>query len=148
MQTAVNVGSGGWSNIIDKYDKAKQYCERPFEVRSRNGTKVFIPIKGEWIGEQFDGARPRLVSIRCASATTLELPAHSLDAVLTDPPYFGNVQYGELMDFCYVWLRRLAGTAAEGFDRESTRSHEELTGNFTQARDLTHFADGLSGGLL
>jgi len=64
--------------------------------------------------------------------------------VFTDPPYFGNVQYGELMDFCYVWLRRLVGTEAEGFDRESTRSEDELTGNFTQARGLIHFTDGLS----
>ena len=53
----------------------------------------------------------------------------SLDAVFTDPPYFGNVQYGELMDFCYVWLRRLVGNEAAGFDRASTRSSDELTGN-------------------
>src|SRR5262245_57170396 len=35
------------------------------------------------------------------------LKANSLDAVFTDPPYFDNVQYAELMDFCDVWLRRL-----------------------------------------
>src|SRR5437879_10223971 len=28
-----NVGSGGWSNIIAKYAKAKKYCDKPFEVR-------------------------------------------------------------------------------------------------------------------
>jgi adenine-specific DNA methylase len=139
-----NVGSGGWSNIVEKYDKAKKYCEDPFEVRFNNGTKVFVPIKGEWIGERFNGARPRSVSIHCVSATKLELQAESLDAVFTDPPYFGNVQYGELMDFCYVWLRRLVGSEAEGFGRESTRSLDELTGNLTQARGLNQFADGLS----
>ena len=139
-----SVGSGGWSNIVDKYDKAKQYCDNPFEVCFENGRKIFVPIKGEWIGERFNGARPRGVSIHCTSATTLALPAESLDAVFTDPPYFGNVQYGELMDFCYVWLRRLVGTEAEGFDRESTRSLHELTGNLTEARGLNHFADGLS----
>ena len=47
----------------------------------------------------------------------LQLAAGSLDAVFTDPPYFGNVQYGELMDFCYAWLRQLVGKEAEGFDR-------------------------------
>jgi len=139
-----NVGSGGWSNIVDKYTKAKKYCDRPFEIRTQKGKKIVVPIKDEWIGERSNGARPRTVSIQCASATTLSLPAKSLDAVFTDPPYFGNVQYGELMDFCYVWLRRLAGTEAEGFDRESTRSLDELTGNLTQARGLTHFTDGLS----
>lgn len=74
----------------------------------------------------------------------MELPAQSLDAVFTDPPYFGNVQYGELMDFCYVWLRRLVGTDAEGFDYLSTRSLDELTGNVTQSRGLDHFTSGLS----
>jgi adenine-specific DNA methylase len=145
--TAANgssVGSGGWTNIVDKYQKAKKYCERPFEVQSLNGSKRFIPIKGEWIGERLNGARPRSVSIHCHSSTALELEQQSLDAVFTDPPYFGNVQYGELMDFCYVWLRRLIGTEAEGFDRESTRSVDELTGNITQARGLSHFAEGLS----
>ena len=74
----------------------------------------------------------------------MELAAGSLDAVFTDPPYFGNVQYGELMDFCYAWLRRLVGSEAEGFDRPSTRSADELTGNATQARGLVHFTEGLS----
>jgi adenine-specific DNA methylase len=74
----------------------------------------------------------------------LALPPNSLDGVFTDPPYFGNVQYGELMDFCYAWLRRLVGQEAEGFDRASTRSPDELTGNTTQARGLEHFTDGLA----
>ncbi len=142
--SGANVGSGGWSNIVDKYAKAKRYCDEPFEVRHQGGRKVVVPIIGEWIGEQLNGARPRSVSIRCASSTSLDLPPESLDAVFTDPPYFGNVQYGELMDFCYAWLRRLVGTEAEGFDRESTRSPDEITGNRTQARGLGSFTDGLS----
>jgi hypothetical protein len=76
--------------------------------------------------------------------TTIGLSPTSLDAVFTDPPYFGNVQYGELMDFCYVWLQRLAGKESEGFDRVSTRALEELTANVTRGRDLEHFTDGLS----
>lgn len=139
-----NVGSGGWTNIIDKYTKAKRYCSEPFEVRKQGKKKIKVPIKGEWIGERLNGARPRRVSIHCASGTLLDLPAASLDAVFTDPPYFGNVQYGELMDFCYVWLQRLVGREAEGFDRESTRAAEELTGNVTEGRGLEHFAEGLS----
>ena len=69
---------------------------------------------------------------------------HSLDAVLTDPPYFGNVQYAELMDFCYVWLRRLVGENVEAFARASTRNPQELTGNEDMGRGLDHFAEGLS----
>ncbi len=138
-----NVGSGGWSNIVDKYVKAKRFCDAPFEVRRRGSRKVTVAIDGEWIGETLNGSR-RDVAIRCADAADVELAPRSLDAVFTDPPYFGNVQYGELMDFCYVWLRRLVGNKAEGFDRPSTRSPDELTGNVTEERGLEHFTDGLS----
>ena len=139
-----NVGSGGWSNIIDKYAKAKRYCDAPFEVHRDGPRNIQVPIEGEWIGENFNGVRRRKISIRCASATDIELAPQSLDAVFTDPPYFGNVQYGELMNFCYVWLRRLVGSEAEGFGSASACSPNELTGNVTQDRGLTHFTEGLS----
>ena len=142
-RTGANVGSGGWTNIIDKFAKAKRYCAAPFEVRRNGSRNVQVPITGEWIGEQRDGRR-RLVDIRCADAAHVELAPRSLDAVFTDPPYFGNVQYGELMDFCYAWLRRLVGDVAEGFDRPSTRSSQELTGNVTEERGLDHFTEGLA----
>ena len=138
-----NVGSGGWSNIIDKYVKAKRYCEAPFEVRRRGARGVRVPVAGERIGETLEGRR-RAVTIGCANAAEIELAPRSLDAVLTDPPYFGNVQYGELMDFCYVWLRRLVGNEAEGFERSSTRSPDELTGNVTANRGLDRFTEGLA----
>jgi len=139
-----NVGSGGWTNIIEKYAKAKRYCYAPFEVQRQGSRKVQVPIPGEWIGERLEGKRSRRVEIRCADAREVELEPDSLDAVFTDPPYFGNVQYGELMDFLYVWLRRLVGREGEGFDRPSTRSDEELTGNVTRGRGLEHFTEGLA----
>lgn len=138
-----NVGSGGWSNIVDKYIKAKRYCQMPYEVRHDGSRSVRIPIKGEQISEKSNGY-PRNVSINCKNAIEVKLAAKSLDAVFTDPPYFGNVQYGELMDFCYVWLQSLVGNKVEGFDRPSTRSPDELTGNVTQDRGLEHFTEGLS----
>lgn len=139
-----NVGSGGWTNIIEKYAKAKRYCDAPFEVRRQGARKVQVPIEGEWIGERLNGHRQREVTIRCAASDTLDLAPASLDAVFTDPPYFGNVQYGELMDFCYVWLRRLLGSEAEGFERESSRDAGELTVNQTEGRNLEHFTEGLA----
>ncbi len=142
-----NVGSGGWTNIIEKYTKAKQYCDRPFEVKVRGSRKTQVAIPGEWIGERLNGFRERKVTLRCESSTEANLPETSLDAVFTDPPYFGNVQYGELMDFCYVWLRRLVGNESEGFWRDSTRTVEELTGNETQGRGLAQLHPGARGSL-
>jgi hypothetical protein len=131
-------------NIIDKYAKAKRWGDAPFEIRHQGGRKRQVPTPGEWLGERRGGAETRSIRLRCTSATEAELPAASLDAVFTDPPYFGNVQYAELMDFCYVWLRRLVGPDSEGFDRESTHSRHELTGNLTQKRALADFAQGLA----
>ncbi|WP_454624846.1 DUF1156 domain-containing protein [Bradyrhizobium cenepequi] len=139
-----NVGSGGWTNIIDKYAKAKKYCDAPFEIQHVGSRKVQVPVAGEWIGEQREGSRSRSVTIHCESSADLNLPAGSLDAVFTDPPYFANVQYAELMDFCFTWLRKLVGPNVEGFDRKSTRAVDELTVNATEGRDLAHFTEGLA----
>lgn len=141
------IGSGGWANIIEKFRKAKAYCASPFEVRHQGQRKEIVPTKGEWIGEAAgDGkkAKRRKVEIYCRDAARQKLPPSSLDAVFTDPPYFGNVQYAELMDFCYVWLRRLVAGEANAFAACSTRNPQELTGNEDMGRGLDHFAEGLS----
>ena len=87
---------------------------------------------------------PRKVKISCNDAAERKIAENSLDAVFTDPPYFGNVQYAELMDFCYVWLRRLLGKETSAFRPTTTRNTEELTGNVNMGRDITHFTAGLS----
>ncbi|MCC6347332.1 MAG: DUF1156 domain-containing protein [Nitrospirales bacterium] len=141
------IGSGGWANIIEKFRKAKTFCDEPFEVRVKGGKKELVPVKGEWIGDRLNGnsiVPRRTVSLSCANALQCSIPDNSLDAVVTDPPYFANVQYAELIDFCYVWLRRIVGGASSPFKRLSTRNAEELTVNDTMGRGLAHFAGGLS----
>jgi hypothetical protein len=143
-----HVGSGGFRHFVEKYDKAKEYCERPFETSlGRPKRKIFT--SGERIGARLvsDFPRPEVPKsayLQAASADTLELPPASLDAVLTDPPYFANVQYAELMDFCYVWLRKHLAEDVPAFRPVSTRAEEELTVNLTEGRDITHFTEGLS----
>ncbi|MBI3099267.1 MAG: DNA methylase [Planctomycetes bacterium] len=146
-ENGASIGSGGWTNIIEKYAKAKTYCARPFEVRGGDRAKTLVFTRDEWIGESRPddpGAGRREVALQCRSGTECDLPPASVDAVLTDPPYFSNVQYAELMDFCYVWLRRLVGRAESSFRAATTRSADELTGNQTMDRGLGHFAEGLS----
>ncbi len=137
----VNIGSGGWTNIIDKYYKAKAYCDAPFEIRHEQGRKVQVPIHDEWIGDKRNGAGRRVL-LNSQSSTIADLQPGTVDAVFTDPPYYGNVQYAELMDFCYVWLRKLVDDPA--FKHHTTRDRQELTGNVTMERGLDHFTEGLS----
>lgn len=142
-----NVGSGGWSNIVDKYARAKKYCQNVFEIKHQDNRKILVHLKDEWIGEtriKQTKEERRRVELYCASSTSASLPPESVDAVLTDPPYFTNVQYAELMDFCYVWLRRLAVSTSECFNKSTTRDENELTGNTTMERGIIHFTEGLS----
>ena len=140
------VGSGGWLNITEKFAKAKSYCSQPFEVQQEGNRKVEVPIEGEWIGTHRKGlhsAKHRQVNLICGDSTTLP-DTKPFDGVFTDPPYFGNVQYAELMDFCYVWLRTLAGAEHPEFASPTTRNAGELTGNINMGRDLVHFTEGIS----
>jgi adenine-specific DNA methylase len=44
--------------------------------------------------------------ITVGSATDLPLEDESVDALVTDPPYYESVMYGELADYFYVWSKR------------------------------------------
>jgi len=142
------VGSGGFRHFVTKYDRAKAYCEKPFEkYPDKKRTKVFTT--GERIGAQLVSSFPASESPKSAyllgqPAEEVVLPHASLDAVLTDPPYFGNVQYAELIDFCYVWLRKHLHRTFPAFRPLSTRRREELTVNETERRGAASFAEGLA----
>ena len=50
-----------------------------------------------------------LPQVKQGSATELPYPDNFFDAVITDPPYYDNVNYSALSDFFYVWLKRTVG---------------------------------------
>jgi putative DNA methylase len=73
------------------------------------------------------------------SATDLAIPDATLDAVITDPPYYDNISYADLSDFFYVWLRRSIGHLFP----------DDLAGDLTpKVRELTSFDErhGDTGG--
>lgn len=41
-----------------------------------------------------------------SAAHLSSVPDESVDAIITDPPYYDNVQYAECSDFFYVWMKR------------------------------------------
>ncbi|NLY01876.1 MAG: DUF1156 domain-containing protein, partial [Rhodopirellula sp.] len=53
--------------------------------------------------------RPEVVvpTVTCDDAAALSVPAPgSVHLICVDPPYYNNVQYSELSNFFYVWLKR------------------------------------------
>ncbi|MGE3267465.1 MAG: DUF1156 domain-containing protein [Chloroflexota bacterium] len=62
------------------------------------------------------------------SATTLTWADSTFSAVVTDPPYYDNVPYGDVSDFFYVWLKRTIGHLyPEHFSAELTPKRAEAT---------------------
>jgi len=53
--------------------------------------------------------QPASPTIAHGTATALPWPDNFFDAVITDPPYYDNVNYSNLSDFFYVWLKRTVG---------------------------------------
>jgi len=82
--------------------------------------------------------------LRCQSAEKLDfLPDGAVDAVITDPPYFDNVQYGELADFFHVWLRLALGKRYPWFAPEYGGRSRELVKNDKGGKDGAFFNTGL-----
>lgn len=56
--------------------------------------------------------------------------ASYIDNITVDPPYYDNVQYSELSDFFYVWLKRSVGHLfPEFFTDELTNKDDEAVAN-------------------
>lgn len=142
------VGSGAFRHFVEKYTRAKVYCQEPFETRQEGARKRTVAVVGERIAadlvEQFPDPSGRQARLLGRPATEMPLPPDSLDGVFTDPPYFDCVQYAELMDFCFVWLRQALADEFPEFRKATTRTDAELTGNTNMGRGLEHFTAGLS----
>lgn len=81
----------------------------------------------------------------------VDLPVTGV-TVSTDPPYFDNIEYAELSDFFYAWLRRtLRATWPEIFRRLATPKDVELVAapyrqGGKEAAEL-HFLNGMTRAL-
>jgi len=68
------------------------------------------------------------LSVNQGTAANLpNLPDASVHNITVDPPYYDNVQYAELSDFFYVWLKRSVGHLFPDF------IHDELTNKDDEA---------------
>jgi hypothetical protein len=66
-----------------------------------------------------------------------------VDAVITDPPYAGNVNYSELYDFFYVWLRLALKDRYPTFLPEYTPKITEIVENKSRGLSNDDFRLGL-----
>jgi putative DNA methylase len=102
----------------DRIRRARRWAEAPVE-RMVQGGESYTVIEGEVdAGREVDqptqlreGTR-RFCLIQGSSAS-LDLEDNSVDAVITDPPYYDSVQYSDLAAFFRVWLRQMVPETAD-----------------------------------
>lgn len=78
------------------------------------------------------------VQINSASADSLvHISDSSVDAIVTDPPYYGTIQYAELSDFFYVWQKRTLGDIfPDLFWSDLTDKDREAVANPSRFRNM------------
>lgn len=81
--------------------------------------------------------------IRCHSSAELPTQVRA-DVVITDPPYVGNVNYSELADFFYVWLRLALKSRYSWFAPEYTEKSAEVIENRTRGKSRDDFYKDLA----
>ncbi|RLE74001.1 MAG: hypothetical protein DRJ56_08280, partial [Thermoprotei archaeon] len=81
-----------------------------------------------------------------AADPSLYVELGEFDYVVTDPPYYSNVQYCELSDFFYVWLKRSIGHLyPEAFSTKLTPKDDEIVVNKARGRGEGWFEERMRG---
>lgn len=130
--------SGTFSTLFEsRLLRAKKYLEEPFEVAikrdllgKRLGSSKIIassPIEAKIVEswEELDLAEKGLLVLN-GDSSNLPIPGKSIDAVITDPPYFDFVHYSELSDFFFAWLSPVLKDRYEWFSRADSSGEGEV----------------------
>ena len=130
--------------------KAKSYLQTPSEIyfpedmfgnmemKSQYlvaSNPVKLKITNSW--EEFS-RHPNQALVLNGDSADLPIPDKSIDAVVTDPPYFDFVHYSELSDFFFAWLAPVLANRYPFFDRASSYHEREV-----QNKDSDDFARNL-----
>ncbi|WP_242915512.1 hypothetical protein [Brevundimonas pishanensis] len=104
------IGYGNWTSAVKPVLEGGEWSRHPWElvpataVEEKNPEIAkAIPGKSEKV---YPGDIVRTAPVFQGSSTELDQYAdQSFDIVITDPPFGDLIQYSELADFFYVWLR-------------------------------------------
>jgi len=115
--------SGTFTTLFrSKLIKAKKYLDEPFELEivktetKKSTNKIVcskpIDLKMTDTWKDFCKANHSALILN-GDSSNLEIPDKSIDAVVTDPPYFDFIHYSELSDFFYAWITEALGDKYE-----------------------------------
>jgi len=138
-------GLGIFDHIIEKIIKGKIYNKTTFEKYIKFN-KTFektskVKIKFE-VANSFN--KNGKIKLHCGDSSYIYIPDNSVYAVITDPPYYGNVVYSELSEFYYSWLRLALKNRYEYFQSDHIPNSAEVIVNKVQGKEEKDFIEGLT----
>jgi len=108
-----------------------------------------INFRGAWVSDRETIIDPLLAdnkpNLRSAAASDgIDALESNFKHVVTDPPYVGNVNYAELADFFYVWVRLALKDTYTHFAPEYTPKLQEIVENSVRKKNRKDFFNDLA----
>ncbi len=133
VHTSWDIHQGSIRNTFSSHNFAWAWDHCEFDI-------IAEKISVEWalrnVGKSLRGIIKRTkekVTVICGDAANPPIstvPKNGFDIIITDPPYYSNVQYAELSDFFYVWFKRsLRDVYQNQFNKLETPKSEEAVAN-------------------
>ncbi|MFW9905138.1 MAG: hypothetical protein ACFFFH_12440 [Candidatus Thorarchaeota archaeon] len=128
-------GRGTWIKCLNRLLKGKEYNLAPYNYQ-RDVSPLGNYVKRKIISGKIDGriltdysknfpfVEENLLLLCQDSEDLKDLPL-SVDLIISDPPYADNVNYSELADFFYVWLRLVLQDRYKWFEAKETPKDAE-----------------------
>jgi len=131
-------GKCTFNKCFSKAFEGKVFCYKPFD-RKTLGNKIESVYRNENVCATLEN-----IKLYSKSSTHLD-GTEKAEFIITDPPYASNVNYAELADFFYVWLRLILAKTYQEFTPELTPKTEEVIENPTRGKTAKDFESGLTG---
>ena len=115
-----------------------KWCADAFTSEYENLCALFVAKPHSTGLIDLDQYTPKSIQLDSASADSLyHLPDNSVDAIVTDPPYYGTIPYSDISDFFYVWMKRILGDIfPDLFASELTDKEREAVANPSRFRNM------------
>ncbi|KZL90019.1 DUF1156 domain-containing protein [Clostridium magnum] len=144
-------GRGSFTKYFRGFIQSKRFNLSPYERVTFNGKNKNIILKDEKFYSEFAENFEEMVNsdkntiLKCDTAENLSfLPSKSVDAVVTDPPYYYAINYGEISEFFYVWTKEILRDKYSYFQSEHILCDDEVTVNDIKGISKEEFVNKLS----
>jgi hypothetical protein len=104
------LGRGNWASCCDGVIEGEEWAQDPWEIVSLQQLSTTHQEIAKRASGKSEKAFPndpvlRATTFQGSSTDLSRLTTGTVDLIITDPPFGNLIQYSELADFFYVWLR-------------------------------------------